>query len=472
MSLTYTEIYQNKIRNKNKLSNSKIISLIKKFPLNKRKTFETNKNFKPRRIQSQSKTVQTIQKYRKTNSQKKEMPKYNLDNLDNIGKNKNLNKTENIKRKNERKKNNIIDNNEIENNNFYNTEINTFMNSPKNNNKKNKTCVKQSQSSKKNINKKNTKENMDKNEQKQNKENSNIAQDNLNSNFIELNKYCKPNKFDEINKTNKSSLTSLDTYFDIFKLRQHAANFKEKLKYNNINSNINSENAQVFNITRNNSEEKNKQKRIKSYSDFIQKKSKTYYKAIKLKEELEKKIFENNYINNHMYSSCINFYTRNNKNKNQIKEINNIFSDTDEKRPKVMKKFLTQNGTFNSDKNNIKTRIFNSGFNYCNENCKNDDKFREDIYQTKYKRKVNFNNKSLNLIIEENHKLNNLLRKIPSNKDKREKSLELINYIYQIKKKDNNNYMTNYKYNSNIKSDIYPVNEWEPIAKLKYKTFA
>ena len=60
MSLTYTEIYQNKIRNKNKLSNPKIISLIKKFPLNKRKTFETNKNFKPRRIQSQSKTVQTI----------------------------------------------------------------------------------------------------------------------------------------------------------------------------------------------------------------------------------------------------------------------------------------------------------------------------------------------------------------------------------------------------------------------------
>ena len=267
-------------------------------------------------------------------------------------------------------------------------------------------------------------------------------------------------------------MASLDTYFDIFKLRQHAANFKEKLKYNNINSNINSENEQVFNITRNNSAEKNKPKRIKSYSDFIQKKSKAYYKAIKLKEELEKKIFENNYINNHMYSSCNNFYTRNNKNNNQIKEINNIFSDTDEKRPKVMKKFLTQNGIINVDKKNIKTRIFSSGFNYCNENCKNDDKFREDIYQTKYKRKVNFNNKSLNLIIEENHKLNNLLRKIPSNKDKREKSLELINYIYQIKKKDNNNYMTNYKYNSNIKSDIYPVNEWEPIAKLKYKTFA
>ena len=471
MSLTYTEIYQNKIRNKNKLSNPKIISLIKKFPLNKRKTFETNKNFKPRRIQSQSKSVQTIQKYRKTNSQKKEMPKYNLDNLDNIDKNKNLNKTENIKRKNQRKKNNINDNNEIENNIFYNTEINTFMNSPKNN-KKNKTCVKQSQLSKKNINKNNAKENKDKNEKNKNKENSNIDQNNLNFNFIELNKYCKPNKFDEINKTNKSSLASLDTYFDIFKLRQHAANFKEKLKYNNINSNINSENEQVFNITRNNSAEKNKPKRIKSYSDFIQKKSKAYYKAIKLKEELEKKIFENNYINNHMYSSCNNFYTRNNKNNNQIKEINNIFSDTDEKRPKVMKKFLTQNGTINSDKNNIKTRIFNSGFNYCNENCKNDDKFREDIYQTKYKRKVNFNNKSLNLIIEENHKLNNLLRKIPSNKDKREKSLELINYIYQIKKKDNNNYMTNYKYNSNIKSDIYPVNEWEPIAKLKYKTFA
>ena len=89
MSLTYTEIYQNKIRNKNKLSNPKIISLIKKYPLNKRKTFETYKNFKPRRIQSKS--VQTIQKYRKTSSQKKETSKNNLDN-NNIKKNENDNK--------------------------------------------------------------------------------------------------------------------------------------------------------------------------------------------------------------------------------------------------------------------------------------------------------------------------------------------------------------------------------------------
>ena len=86
----------------------------------------------------------------------------------------------------------------------------------------------------------------------------------------------------------------------------------------------------VFNITRNNSEEKNKYQTIKSFSAFNQKKSKTYYKAIKLKEEIEKNIQNNNNINNQMYSSCKNFYNKNNEkdnedNKNIVEEMTQAF---------------------------------------------------------------------------------------------------------------------------------------------------
>ena len=490
MSLTYAEIYQNKIRNKNKqnnenkintnntnnIKNLKIISLIKKFPAKKRKTFETNINFKPRRIKSKS--VQTIQKYRKESSQKKEKLKNNLDNND---KNKNLNKAENNNninnknsKKNQRKKNTIYENNEIENKDIYKSEMNTELNSPKDN-IKNKCHTLLSQTYKKNTQIDNNKEN---NENNTNDQNYNTA------NFLEINKYNIPNKFDTLSKSNKSSFNSLDTYFDIFRLRQQAANFKDKLKYNNINK-YNSENDlnKIFNIARNTSEEKKYQK-IKSFSAFVQKKSKTYYKAIKLKEEIEKNITNNNNINNQMYSSCNNFFNNNNKdnenNQNIVEEMNQHFFDINEERPKVMKKFLTNNGTFNFDKNNIKTKIFSSNFNLYNdnknENCKNGDiyennlmtKFSSELYQIKYKRRSSLNNKSLNLIIEENQKLNNLLRKIPSNKDSKDRSYDLINYISQIRKKDNKiKYMKSCKYNFNNKFDVYPANVW----KEDYNTF-
>lgn len=144
----------------------------------------------------------------------------------NNDKNKILNKTENNNnniKKNQRKKNVIIDNNEIENNNLYKTEINTKVNSPKNN-KTNKCCTRLSQTSKKNTKKNNNKENT-----KDNNENNTNIQNYNTVNFLELNKYNIPNQFDTINKSNKSSFNSLYTYFDIFRLRQQAANFKDKL---------------------------------------------------------------------------------------------------------------------------------------------------------------------------------------------------------------------------------------------------
>ena len=95
--------------------------------------------------------------------------------------------------------------------------------------------------------------------------------------------------------------------------------------------------------------------------------------------------------------------------------------------------------------------------------------FSSEIYQIKFKRKVKFNNKSLNLIVQENPKLNSLLRKIPSNRENRDKSFDLKNYIKKLRdKSDNMKYIRNIKYKSAINLGIYPVNEWEPISRLKY----
>ena len=117
MSQTYVELYQNKIKYQNKIlndnkenisRNQKIISLIKKFPVKQRKTFKIDKSFKPRRIQSKS--VEMIQKYRKTSNKKKTNSKQKLEN----------NKNKNDKGDNEiksNKKNDIQENND--NNQFF-----------------------------------------------------------------------------------------------------------------------------------------------------------------------------------------------------------------------------------------------------------------------------------------------------------------------------------------------------------------
>ena len=478
MSLTYTEIYQNKIKYKNKLSednkeniptNRKIISLIKKFPVKQRKSFKTNKNNKPRGIQSKS--VELIQKYRKANNKKKTTPKQKFENN---SKNKNLDKNIKNNNKNINKKNDIKNNNNgLEINKFYKTEIN----------KDNLTNDIKADLKNKFISKiiktNNNIKNHHQNQQKNNKE----EKDNYNFN--------KVNKFDNIHKSNNNSI---ETYFDIFRLRQHSASFKNKIKNIYLNKYYsNNDLYKFFNSNENN--KNNRYQNVKSYSDYSRKKSKTYYKAIKLKEQLEYNLKNN--INKPMYSSCNNFYVKNkyniknnkeekDKNKNLIKEMNHHFCDGKEKKPKVIKKFLTHNGTLNCDdinkevknKNNLRTKSF--GFFPKNkENAKGEEnmadnllinKFNSEMYQMKFKRTVNLNNKSLNLIVQDNPKLNSLLRKIPSSRDNKNKSLDLMNYILQIRNKnDNVKYVTNVEYKSDINLGIFPPNEWEPITTLKYQ---
>ena len=479
MSQTYVELYQNKIKyqntilsdNKENISrNQKIISLIKKFPVKQRKTFKIDKSFKPRRIQSKS--VEMIQKYRKTSNKKKTNSKQKLEN----------NKNKDDKGDNEiksNKKNDIQENNNnnqfFEINNFHKTEVNKN-NFPKFFTDLIQTC---DTNNEKDIKKNNEEENHQKNiNEEEEKE------------FI----FNKVNKFDNINKSKINN--SIETYFDIFRMRKHAASFKDKI--NNINMNKYNSNNNLYKnyISNENSKYNSKHQKAKSYSDFSKKKSKTYYKAIKLKEKIENNLLNKNKSSN-MYSSSNNFYSKsklninndkNEKNKNIVIEMNQHFFDGNEKKPKLMKKYMTFNGTLNTvDVNkglknnnisdNLRARTFRL-FSNNNENSKENGNFKNnlfnqfssEIYQVKFKRKVNFSDRSLNLIVESNPKLNNLLKKIPSNRGNKDKSFELINYITQIRNKSvNPKYISNIKYNSDIKIGICPANDWEPISKLKRK---
>ena len=473
MSQTYVEIYQNKIKYQNQIlsdnkenisRNQKIISLIKKFPIKQRKSFKIDKSFKPRRIQSKS--VEMIQKYRKTNNKKKTNSKQKLEN----NKNKNDKGDNEIKsiKKNDIQENN--DNNHLfEINNFHKIEVN------KNNFPKFFTDLIQT---------------CDTNNEKDNKNNDEEENQQKNINEEEENEYNfnKINKFDNLNKSKINN--SIETYFDIFKMRKHAASFKDKI--NNINMNKYNSNNNLYKnyISKDNS----KHQKAKSYSDFSKKKSKTYYKAIKLKEKLENNLLNKNKSTN-MYSSSNNFYrksklnienNKDEKNKNIVIEMNQHFFDENEKKPKVMKKYMTFNGTLNTvyvnkgfENNNmneyLRARTFrffsnNDENNKENGNIKNSlfNQFSSEIYQVKFKRKANFSDRSLNLIVQSNPKLNNLLKKIPSNRVNKDKSFELINYITQIRNKSvNPKYISNIKYNSDIKIGICPANDWEPISKLK-----
>ena len=477
MSLSYAEIYQAKLKNRNKNNKEetinesrspKYITLIKKFPSKQRKINKNDEKMKPRRIESKS--VQIIQKYRKTvNHKNKINTKKSIEEHKNEKEKKPKKYIKNGRQKQNNRNKSNNNGNLLEEDKFYETDIhNNFFSETKN----------------------------EKEKQKKNKINKYCTfQQNDDNKFFELETYDS-NKFNNINKNQKYN--SLDNYFTIFRYRQYAANFKDK--FNNANLNLNKFNSyndmnKYFNLDKNNNNTNNsiKQQKAQTNTESIPKKSKTYYRALKLKEEFEKPISNN--IHNKLYSSCNNWKEKNNINKdkknnndkNTFIGINQNFFVKDGKRPKILNKYMTQNFNIISsqiDKNkNDDKNMFRTYFIDKNENSKVDDnirnnlidKFSSEIYQNKYKRKFKYDNKNLNLIVQENTKLNKMLKKIPSNKDNKDKSLDLIKYILQIRKKDdkiisnNNKY---YSYNGCINNlEIFPTNEWEPIAKLKHEIF-
>ena len=306
--------------------------------------------------------------------------------------------------------------------------------------------------------------------------------------------YIKKNKdFNDIN--------SFKNYFDIYKLRKHASSVRVKIRNNYFKNN----------------------------STFNTRKSSTYFKAIKLKEEIlnsnktinfpdtytftsvstnrltndEKNILnEINKLNNTINNKENNVNDNEDINKNiyintynyhDVENINYHFFDKSIKMPKKIKKYANHsNPKMLYTDINLSTNIFNSHL-YKNKNNKNSfrkkanntiDNYNQTVNNNiinlnyanseiftnkKGKEFLNYNNIDyMNLISPENLKLNSLIKKIPSNRKFKDKSFDLINYIFKLQKLNikNNSLYNISEYNNRFKS-IYPVNECNPFLRIK-----
>jgi hypothetical protein len=264
----------------------------------------------------------------------------------------------------------------------------------------------------------------------------------------------------------------------------------------------------------------NRKKRfLNTISDFnSMKNNKAYFGAKKLKEEVEKNN-KNNYNQNILpkspYESACNqekilfkemtdiYNNKNEANKENKNNNNNTlisannnekmdgngennityhFFDKNIKMPKRVKKYIHNDSNIymnnnimlkhNNYKNqNIKNRfrkeaktVFNSSNNYNSvENELSLNKLKKylspDTYGNNYKKKSN--NFDLNIITQDNIKLTNLLKKIPSNREFKDKSYDLIKYILDKLK---NNALNLKSINNNCQG-IYPANECNIFSK-------
>ena len=467
MSLTYSEIYTTNLRAQSNILNGektqspskqKYITLIKKFS-KKQKA----KKYKPRRIISKSVQIMKPSKSAK--------PK---------GKTKSKIKLENSKKQKEFRGGYKIDN-YISKSTDFKTDLNN---------------VKSGFSQRNNYNK------------DINKIKSDINNNEINSNYFIYNTLQNSNNYNNYLKLSKTYNNNyINKYFDIFRLRQNAAKFRDKNSYLNLFQSHDLENnKQYLNSTRHN--------------NSTLKKSRTYFKANQLREEIEKTLDKNDLY----YSSFSNFNLKNNNQNNIINEIpetnekkendinNNIeknnnndddndndndndnnnlkdityhFFDKNMKMPKRIKKYinsstsnhmtckdnLSNQSNYNDTKEKIKPNSFRKqsnissnnnklkyNFNQCSleNNLSND--YNSDLYKTIYKTEIKKN--KLNLITQTNLKLEKLLRKIPTTRKFRNKSYDLMEYIFKLRKYKNKNILLNNTDNiNNNKYEIYPPNE-------------
>ena len=306
-----------------------------------------------------------------------------------------------------------------------------------------------------------------------------------------LNNYIKKKKYFNDIKTFKN-------YFNIYKLRKQATSARDKIRNNYFKNNYNPK----FNIQ----------------------KSSTYLKAIKLKEEIQNSNKNINFPYTYTYTSILTNNlsndeknimneinklnnTINNKennvtediNKNtyintynyqDIENINYHFFDKSIKMPKKIKKYSNNSNSkrqyidislstniFNSQlsknknkKNSFRKKANNTLDNY-NRNINNNINYtNSEIFAKKNKKEIlNYKNiNDMNLISPENLKLNTLIKKMSCNRKFKDKSFDLMNYIFKLEKhkvKSNSLYNIS-EYNNRIKS-IYPANEYNPFLKIK-----
>ena len=284
-----------------------------------------------------------------------------------------------------------------------------------------------------------------------------------------------------------------ENYFEIFKLRKQASSVRD--------------------IIRNNYS--------KSKSNLKNQKTSTYFKAMKLKEEIQKSFkninkpytsnSNNRMINNekNLLNEFINKSNNNiNKSKRNIKKGNqnkniynntyndhskeniiNHFFDKSKKIPKKMKKYVN-NSNPNINYKNINDNNFNNQ-QFKNQNKKNTfrKKANNSVDNNNYTLNNNINNFTNSVIFNKNNKneilnytknfdyvnsinpeilkLNVLLKKIPSSTFK-EKSYDLMNNIFKLQ---NHNVKNEVVYNmddyNNSFHTIYPANEYNPLIKIK-----
>ena len=331
----------------------------------------------------------------------------------------------------------------------------------------------------------------------------------LNSNYFKKNNesngfFNKTLQNDNFNKNltiNKAvnGKDSFENYFDIFKLRKQASSLRDKIKNNYFNSNS------------------------KSNSDLNIQKASTFFKAMKLKQEIQNSFKNINkpYTSHSSYripineKSLLNEMTNKsnnniNKNKGNIKNgsqnkniYNNTYNDQAienisyhffDKRIKIPKKMKKYDKNSNPKINNIEKVKNNNNFNnlpFKNQNKKNTFRKKANNSKDNYNQTLNNNiniltnsvlfNKNkkneilnykknldyLNSINPENIKLNALLKKIPSRRFK-EKSFDLMNYIFNLQNHTvkNDSVYNMDDYNNSFHS-IYPVNEYYPLIKIK-----
>ena len=310
-------------------------------------------------------------------------------------------------------------------------------------------------------------------------------------NYIKLSKSC-----------NNNNNNYFQNYFDIYRMKKNAANFRE-----NFNNN-------AYNLySSDNFTNKHDYLKTHSYSNNNLNKSRTSFKANKLKEEINKITIDYKNKNNPNYRPYSSFnlktkmdlindeeiYEKNEKMSEEIidnDDLNSItyhFFDKNMKVPKIIKKYFNSskssinNSLVNKkkDKNHEKSDAENKAKTKKNKNFFRKQSNNENIDNNINIKKNNFNNAfdnekisnfisessrtklhKLNNITEVNMKLANLLRKIPSSRTFRNKTYDLINYLDKLKKNNNKNLSNGININNNIEG-IYPVNECEAFEKIK-----
>ena len=469
MSTTYSEIYSTKLREQSKIikgesnslskSKSQYVTLIKKFTKKERSSSMTKMKIKPRRINTKILKMSNSNFNYKNKPKKKTKSKQKLENSQKLKTDfSNEEKNAKVNTINQRKKN--YNNGKSKSMENYEKGLNDY------NSRKNENDIRNIILS--DLNNFNNNKNDDYIFYKTLQNNNNY------NNYVKISKTYNDNPFKK--------------YFDIFKLKQQAIKARGEIKYNFWN--INKSN---LNLYRDKNSEINKRfLKNNTFSDYLPKKTMTLFKAKKLKEELENTIngnyraYSSQTLRNkqsRLLNGTLKEKKENNKNNgNDNDEVNNFsyhFFDKNIKMPKKIKKYsnnitnteisktinennLKEKHEKRNDKNMFRSKtIIITDNNKTIKNTLNNPGtdtsligiFSPKIYIQKYKNEFkNYNNNYLNSITQENSKLTNLLKRIPSNRKNKERSYDLMDYITKLSKKNiKNDFLPNKNSFNNVK---------------------